>query len=430
MHLFTKIRQFLQSRFSKTSVTHTSEEIDVEEKQTELLEQVLLTALPPLSPEEEASLPDSTKPLIPIIWEKISKIGSKPLAIQALWDEEAFIWPTRETEAHLCLWVVYSHPTDYKADMVYSLGESQSAIIPLLGKYFAQKFDIPFYFPSPNEVDDDCPTWWEQDKGIHCEDCQKLFIPSDMSHRPKDICYPCHLRREIVQDIPSGDSFTISYGNESEFACVYYSYYPRDSNFGLDLLTFWEEYCMSQNILLSDELMLIQGLELEKLHYFMEKQKEELFILYQSTEIESNLENTSSKLDRSVTIHYKDQTYKLSPSSTGSIYPIKHRLEQLLYWRDITQFCIEEEKEIVIIIAKNLTCRDNAFFEFIHSQGGQITYLQLQEKFNKLLSKDEILKTLNKLVIRDYLLHSEKIELTLKGKHTGGYSFFQNCNFQ
>jgi hypothetical protein len=34
----------------------------------------------------------------------------------------------------------------------------------VVGERLAQQFDVPFFFPSPHEPDDDCPHWWQQDQ--------------------------------------------------------------------------------------------------------------------------------------------------------------------------------------------------------------------------------------------------------------------------
>ena len=72
----------------------------------------------------------------------------------------------------------------------------KTVIISKLGDYLSKKYKVPFYFPSPDHWDDDCPNWWEQSKGIKCEDCGKIVIPSDSKYLQKNICFHCHTIRE------------------------------------------------------------------------------------------------------------------------------------------------------------------------------------------------------------------------------------------
>jgi hypothetical protein len=47
-----------------------------------------------------------------------------------------------------------------------------------LGDALARRFGVPFYFPSPQDPDDDCPNWWQQEQTVHCADCGKQLATS------------------------------------------------------------------------------------------------------------------------------------------------------------------------------------------------------------------------------------------------------------
>src|SRR5262245_43727584 len=70
--------------------------------------------------------------------------------------------------------------------------EGQAATI--IGSHLAQVYQIPFYFVSPDDPDDDCPRWWQQHLARPCRECQKLIVPSTSPYSQPDLCYSCELR--------------------------------------------------------------------------------------------------------------------------------------------------------------------------------------------------------------------------------------------
>jgi hypothetical protein len=56
-------------------------------------------------------------------------------------------------------------------------------------------FGVPFYFPSPNYPEQDCPRWRDRDKGTPCAGCGiSLLQEPDCSWRGR--CYECYLAEE------------------------------------------------------------------------------------------------------------------------------------------------------------------------------------------------------------------------------------------
>lgn len=51
---------------------------------------------------------------------------------------------------------------------VPSWPEAQQAAV--LGREFAEQFDIPFFFPSPDRPKEDTPHWWEQEQAYPCKE--------------------------------------------------------------------------------------------------------------------------------------------------------------------------------------------------------------------------------------------------------------------
>ena len=65
-----------------------------------------------------------------------------------------------------------------------------------LAERLADVSPCQLWFPSPDEPDDDNPTYVERGLAIQCADCDKLIMPPTSEFLPKDCCYHCHLRRE------------------------------------------------------------------------------------------------------------------------------------------------------------------------------------------------------------------------------------------
>jgi hypothetical protein len=160
---------------------------------------------------------------------KIEQINQKPKVVEILWDGDTHGW-------FIMMFVVTETGFwKFKKQNVYHLGNISdkdgdlrlfNGVAPpwpeaILAKDIAEKlkakYNLEIYFPSPNEPDDDCPRWIERKKGIECEDCRKLIIPTTSEYLPKNICYNCHLKRERQYSIQvlAGD------GNLSELREIF-----------------------------------------------------------------------------------------------------------------------------------------------------------------------------------------------------------------
>jgi hypothetical protein len=61
-----------------------------------------------------------------------------------------------------------------------------------LGQALATPLGVPFYFPSPDHPEDNCPRWWEQDKGAPCRRCGIPLLQRD-SCPWRGLCHHCHV---------------------------------------------------------------------------------------------------------------------------------------------------------------------------------------------------------------------------------------------
>ena len=131
-----------------------------------------------------------------------TKFGKKPAAVEALWDGDTTGWFIRlyvvledlgsiQKYESKCL-TIFSYGGDIRIFNSQVPPWPEAEVAGKLGDKLANILHVPFFFPSPNEPDDDCPHWWEQEKAVPCKHCQKLVLVD----RTKGICYNCELRRQ------------------------------------------------------------------------------------------------------------------------------------------------------------------------------------------------------------------------------------------
>jgi len=130
---------------------------------------------------------------------KAEALPERPVAIEAYWDGDSGGW-------FVCLIAVLKTKAGYReghlsairggSDLRIFNGQvppwGEALLAQELGEQLAAKLEIPFYFPSPNHPEDDCPRWWEQDQGNPCRRCGILLLQKhDCPWR--GACYFCHL---------------------------------------------------------------------------------------------------------------------------------------------------------------------------------------------------------------------------------------------
>jgi len=138
-----------------------------------------------------------------------------PAAIEVLWDGDSSGW-------FVCLAAIYRESrwfrkTRYKTVNLGCLrGESgdmrlfngqvppwpEARLAQLIGHELANRFGAMLYFPSPDYPEDQCPRWWDCDRGYPCQKCGILLLQRDPCPW-KGVCYHCHLADEKVHPRPS-----------------------------------------------------------------------------------------------------------------------------------------------------------------------------------------------------------------------------------
>ncbi len=123
--------------------------------------------------------------------------------LQALWDGDTTGWflditllvidDNAETKEHCIDTIRYGGDIRLFNGQVPPWPESQVA--QQLAQKIGESVSCSLWFPSPQEPDDDNPSYAQRELAIRCADCQKLIMPPTSEFLPKDCCYPCHLRR-------------------------------------------------------------------------------------------------------------------------------------------------------------------------------------------------------------------------------------------
>lgn len=133
---------------------------------------------------------------------RVLTLPAQPVAIEALWDGDTQGW-------YVYLSAVLATKAGFEG---YSLGSfkdggdirlfngqvppwSEALQAQAIGTEIAEKFGIPFYFPSPNHPEDDCPHWWEREQSYPCRRCQMPLLQSK-STPWRGLCYHCHLEEK------------------------------------------------------------------------------------------------------------------------------------------------------------------------------------------------------------------------------------------
>lgn len=133
------------------------------------------------------------------LYGRCSGLSGRPVRLEALWDGDTqgwFLclslttrsWLGRETRHFL-------EALRYGSDLRLFNAQVPPWPESTVAKHLAEKLGCELWFPSPDQPDDDNPSYAERATAVSCSDCSKLFKPSQSPHLPKDICYHCSLNR-------------------------------------------------------------------------------------------------------------------------------------------------------------------------------------------------------------------------------------------
>lgn len=133
------------------------------------------------------------------ILEKALGLTRSPVAFEAYWDGDSTGWFIKVTaifgEQDEC----YLGTLQFGGDMRLF----QSAVPPWpeakvaaeIGGELSRQFAAPFYFPSPNVPEDQCPRWWQRSLGYPCSWCG-IPLLQDEKCPWHGLCYSCYRKAE------------------------------------------------------------------------------------------------------------------------------------------------------------------------------------------------------------------------------------------
>jgi hypothetical protein len=322
----------------------------------------------------------------------IQKPGGKPVLLEALWDGDTTGW-------HLCLFTSVKSGVFNKSISRHFIGRvflngknrDEALLAKELGEKAAKKYDLEFYFPSPNEPDDDCPEWTERHLAINCQSCDKLIIPTTSPYLPKHICYNCHLLQEqnkkLINNEPIQDGIILYLSNSdrTEKIGFYGGYeYLFLSKFNIPNLFESDENEFIKVLILKNE-------ELLKLKDNIEKALDSKLGEYIAPEINENEQRFSKSIYE---VEYNDVKYTLESRRNKDHSYI---LESITALKHITR-ALAENYNLNICFSHGFKYQQDSILRYINYVKGGITNIdEIKEHYKKLLSIEDILKTIEEL---------------------------------
>jgi hypothetical protein len=148
-------------------------------------------------------MPDRIIPTIEELLLKIAELPRQPVAFEAYWDGDSYGWmiilaailESDNYPGYEDIWLFDLRISDFRLFNGEFPPWPESRIANEMGHALGAKFGLPFYFPSPNHPEDDCPRWWEQARGSPCRRCS-ILLYQDNGVPWKGCCYFCHQAEE------------------------------------------------------------------------------------------------------------------------------------------------------------------------------------------------------------------------------------------
>lgn len=344
--------------------------------------------------------------------QKIDQLGSTPIAVEALWDGDTEGWfilmnvvvntenaSTGNSEIKTHFLSYLSRGSDLRLFNGTVPPYPEAIDANEIGEQLAKHYNIEFFFPSPNEPDDDCPSWTERDQAIHCADCNKLIIPTTSPHLPKDICYNCHLRRETKKKIKNA---TIENQGVTQFKVKDNQF--KKVGFSSTLDGFVIAKFMKQQTPTTDYKGMVDvrvdHASMQTIAAQLGKEIEQALEHYEAPQ----LNERQKELVRVIEVKYQQRSYALMEH-----FNEHHQLLiTLINAFDDIKKTIEEEAEYHFRYKHGYSYRDNTFLRFVRfKNGGTATANEVVANFRDILDDTEVMKTLDGLLEARLLKYHE-----------------------
>lgn len=343
---------------------------------------------------------------------KIKRINREPKAFQSLWNSD---WEY----IGLSIDLIYENERGfYKQEIVeyelykeFKSDEELVEHVKKIGNHLSQKYQVEFYFPSPDEWSRDCPNWWKVSSSIRCEDCNTPIIPTDSQFSPKEICYPCHLIRkhseQIISKKPHDDGINMFLFKDKEYLKLGYCTYFES----FKIAPFINEKVNSDNFRLGINIVTLDDSEIKCLIKDLENEIEKQFLKYEEPKINEPI----FKFIRIEKVQYKGKEYQLMSRFNSH----HENLNRLLSSLKTAKKANEEKYEYKIYFKKGITYRDDSILRFInYLKKGKTHFESISLRYKGIISVEEINETLQKLeTMHCVKLYGNTVEITEIGKN-------------
>jgi hypothetical protein len=326
--------------------------------------------------------------------ELIKDIGGKPKAVEAMWHRnlgEWFIELNLIAEKRLIHKELSTH---YLGDISLAnhsfIGTSENPFPEAdyakeIGRKLQKKFDLEFYFPSPNGPDNNCPRWHEKERGIECATCKKLIFPNRHPNMQKNLCENCNLQWEQVKEDEHGCiRANMFYKTRDEYQWIE----SLDYKYNLFFKYFPEAFTHIEH----ESLSVVEfGMDtVKKLKSKLEEQ------INSALNHLIPLDNSSSDKHNQgkVQIQFNDRPITLNPRFNQTHQEVLNLIRHF----NLATEAIRSEYTYCLYFNNGLTNRDDAFLRFISLSENGRSHNQIIEQFNKFLDLNEIETTLQKLL--------------------------------
>ncbi len=125
-----------------------------------------------------------------------------PIAIEAMWDGDTQGWFVEVS-------AIVQEGTSFSArrlkifreggDLRVFTGEvppwPEATLASAAGAAVARELGVPFFFPSPEHPEDECPHWWQREAATPCERCEVLLLRGPECPW-RGLCSRCHAQAE------------------------------------------------------------------------------------------------------------------------------------------------------------------------------------------------------------------------------------------
>lgn len=357
-------------------------------------------------------------PTAAVLIEQVKASQRSPEAFQALWDGDSDGWGVD-------LEVVFRSKGRYQRSHLVFLrfgGDvrlfhgavppwPEAKVAAELGTALAEHFGVPFWFPSPTEPDDDCPSWWEQDRAHHCEDCDKLILPRNSPHLPQEVCFSCHLRREerakLRGDEPaSATGVTVLFGNGEDDEQLGYATQAVDlmvARFALQTLRRADEaYTTGQLVLAGDDV--------QRYEAYLRTESQTLL---DSWELRSAQDTPMlSAVHRKVMFEGRELDLEIRFDDDA------RKLYEAISELETARRAIRDGLRYWLVFRKGMTARTDRVIRLLRQLEGDATIAALVKHCDGELDESEMRDAVSRLTeLGHVVVERDSVRLTPKGRH-------------